>query len=605
MVSRTPPRARFANGPPAARANGTNYKRDRSAGEKDGGRLSETLIPGRTASAARNRERPADVARAGALISTLVIAALGAGASLLLWQAMERDQAREQERDASVVASSLAHVIGARIEEQHLDALRRWAAGAAAADAKDWRDKANVFLADHSGFRALARVEEGRIRELAVSGDGREILGALEPRLGSGGVAPDPIRLPDGRVVLAIRVASASAADAARSTLAVFVPEVSLGRVLEQRAPGYAIRVLCGAEEIYRNAEAERDSSGNHFWATETVRLSSGPDWSVMVHTTELLAGDMRRLAPLLALAAGLLISGLIASLVHVSQTSRSRAAALAYANLGLRERIQATSHDEAEIRRLNAVLEARVEERTSALQETIAELETFNYSVSHDLRSPLGAILNFAAILSEDYGETLDASGREYLQRITSGAAGVVSLMDGLLAFSRSGREELHKARVDVQRLVRELCDEQRAARGEGSCKFEIGELPPAYADPSMVRLIFSNLISNACKFVRNGESPSVEIGARTEGADVVYFIRDQGIGFDMRFAEKLFGVFERLHASDEYEGHGVGLAIVARLARRHGGRAWAEGALGKGATFYLKLPRDGRNGSTPFLYV
>jgi signal transduction histidine kinase len=564
------------------------------------------------------RVRPADVARAGAFISTLAIAALGAGASLLLWQEMEREQTRELERDAAVIASSLAHVIGTRIEEQHLDAMRRWVSVAAtAADSKEWHDEASVFLADHSGFSAVARVRDGAIQDLAVSGDGRETLRALEPRIAElmrrgeapsapGETALGPIRLPDGRVVLALRVATPSDTGALRSTLALFVPGVSLGRLLEQRARGYAIRVLCGTEEIYRNADAERDAPGDRFWAVETVRLSAGPDWSVMVHATELLAGDGRRLAPVLALVAGLLISALIASLVHVSQTSRTRAAALAYANLGLRERIQATSHDEAEIRRLNAVLEGRVEERTAALQETIAELETFNYSVSHDLRSPLGAILNFAAILSEDYGDTLDATAREYLRCITSGATGVVSLMDGLLAFSRSGREEIHKARVDVRRLVEGLRDEQLAARGESSCKFQIGALPPAYADPAMLRLIFSNLISNACKFVRRGDSPRVEIGGKVEGGDVVYFVRDEGIGFDMRFAEKLFGVFERLHASEEYEGHGVGLAIVARMVRRHGGRTWAEGALGKGATFYIKLPaQDGRDGRRAPLYV
>jgi len=554
--------------------------------------------------------------RAGAFISTLVIAGLGAGASLLFWLTMQSQQTSELERDAAVIASSLAHVVGTQIEEQELGALRRWvAAFGQESDPKEWLPKANLFLADHPAFSALARIEDDRIAEVTASGDGGEMLRVLEPRTaeliadqispGESESSVGPIRMPDGRIALAIRVATPSVDGGARKIVAVFVPEIALDRILERRARSYAIRVLCGAEEVYRNADA-LGAPDDVVWAVETVRAGAGPDWSVMVHATELAAGEIRRKAPLVALVAGLLISALIASLVHVSQTSRARAAALDYANIGLREQIRATTHGEAEIRGLNAALEARVAERTGALQETIAELETFNYSVSHDLRSPLGAILNFAAILAEDYGERLDATGRAYLERITSSATGVVSLMDGLLAFSRSGREEIHKARVDVQRLVESLRDEQLAARGAGSCKFQIGDLPPAYADPAMLRLIFSNLISNACKFVRKGDSPQVEIGSRVEGNDVVYFVRDTGIGFDMRFAEKLFGIFERLHAGEEYEGHGVGLAIVARLVRRHGGRAWAEGAVGKGATFYVKLPaQNGRDGNVAFLYV
>jgi len=297
---------------------------------------------------------------------------------------------------------------------------------------------------------------------------------------------------------------------------------------------------------------------------------------------------------PLAALIAGLLISALVASLVHVSQVSRNRAAALAHVNDGLRERIQTNAEGEAEIRRLNAELEARVVERTAALQETIAELETFNYSVSHDLRSPLGAILNFAAILNEDYAQALDGPGRTYLQRISKGATSVVSLMDGLLAFSRSGREELHKTHVDVKRMVESLRDELLAAKGADACRIQIGELPPVRADPAMLRLVFANLLANGCKFVRKGESPRVEVGGSVNGGDVVYFVRDDGVGFDMRFAEKLFRVFERLHATEDFEGHGVGLAIVARLVRRHGGAVWAEGAPGRGATFHLRLPLD-----------
>jgi len=292
------------------------------------------------------------------------------------------------------------------------------------------------------------------------------------------------------------------------------------------------------------------------------------------------------------ALAAGILASALVALCVRSGMLARRRSDALRTATAALERALDEAHRDETNLKRLSEELEARVEERTAELNETIQELETFNYSVSHDLRGPLGAVINFTAILREDSSNRLDAAANECLSRIERSAATAVSMMDALLAYSRSGRTELRRTNLDMRRLVQEVCDELVAVSPKLADAVKIGDLPHAFADENMMRFIFTNLISNSCKFTRHGEPPRVEVGGSASATEVDYFVRDEGIGFDIRFADKLFKVFERLHAGDEYEGHGVGLAIVARMVRRHGGRVWAQGAIGKGAMFSFTVP-------------
>jgi light-regulated signal transduction histidine kinase (bacteriophytochrome) len=211
---------------------------------------------------------------------------------------------------------------------------------------------------------------------------------------------------------------------------------------------------------------------------------------------------------------------------------------------------------------------------------------------VSHDLRGPLGAVINFAAILREDYGDRLDATGVDYLQRIVASASSAVTMMDALLAYSRSGRTELEKTNLDMKRLVKEVCDEVAAGRPQWRSSVKVGDLPNVRADENMMRFIFTNLISNAFKFARKGEDPRVEIDGSPGSDEVVFSVRDHGIGFDMRFADKLFKVFERLHSSDDYAGHGS----VSRSSR-----GWCDGmadaaglgAVDKGAAFSFTVAK------------
>jgi hypothetical protein len=294
-----------------------------------------------------------------------------------------------------------------------------------------------------------------------------------------------------------------------------------------------------------------------------------------------------------LALAAGLAGSALAAGAVGTAERLRGRLRAAEAEHERDASRLETAVDEEQRLRKQVELLEARVRERTAQLEDAILEFETFNYSVSHDLRSPLGAIINLTAILEEDQAPVLDADGRDCVRRIQRCAGAALALTDGILAFSRSGRRETRIERVDVRALFEEVAAEQTLAQPESGCAFRIGALPDVDADPEMLRILASNLLSNACKFVAEGCRPEILVGAEESAHEVTYFVRDAGIGFDMKNADRLFRPFERLHGNSGYAGHGLGLAIVARIVRRHGGRVWADSRPGGGATFFFSLPK------------
>lgn len=246
----------------------------------------------------------------------------------------------------------------------------------------------------------------------------------------------------------------------------------------------------------------------------------------------------------------------------------------------------------EAEVRLLNIELEERVRVRTLQLEAVNKELETFSYSVSHDLRAPLRGIDGFSFILEQEYASKLDATGQHYLARIRESTHRMNQLVNDLLAFSRLGRQEIHKLLVPLLPLLQEVVSDLQPEIAERQVKVTLAnDLPSCEADPGLLRQVFANLLGNALKYSRTRKETQVEVNWKEADGTIIYYVKDNGVGFDMQFADKLFNVFQRLHRADEFEGTGVGLATVSRIITRHGGRIWAEAEVNKGATFYFTL--------------
>ena len=260
-----------------------------------------------------------------------------------------------------------------------------------------------------------------------------------------------------------------------------------------------------------------------------------------------------------------------------------------------LKDEIAERRRAEKEIKKLNEDLERR----TIELEATNKELEAFGYSVSHDLRNPVLAIGGFSRLLLEKYSSHLDGKGHHYLDIILSSTQNMCQLIDDILAFSHSGHRQIEFSNIDMEELAKALFEELKGITLGRMLRLNLNPLPPARCDRSMIRQVFMNLLSNAIKFTKFKETGMIEIGGWIQNGENIYYVRDNGAGFDMEKANELFRVFKRLQNAEEFEGNGVGLALVQRIIHRHGGRVWAEGKINEGATFYFSLPCTLRNES------
>jgi signal transduction histidine kinase len=464
-------------------------------------------------------------------------------------------------------------------------------------------DEAMLLIQTVEDLKVVARVDPSRPEPLLLATQLQAPQEAQDPQL-AGLLAEAKRRSGDDHM-------SAAAIGGAR--YALYVPFTASGRPevlaaivdladwaaeVAGAAGGYALSVEgLGTELLHAGTPGE----GLPWWRGEaTVRIAPASEATLRLRPSAEQVGRWQRgKGPLPWLAGATLAAVLLGTLLHEVQRGQRLVSELESTNALLDERVRETAHKDREVQQLNRELEERVAARTADLDQLVRELEAFNHSVSHDLRSPIGAILNFSTILEEDYGGRLDETGEQILQRIRRSAHSALGLLDGLANLSRTSRQEVSLQWLDMEALIREAFASAAMEAGRSDAELDVGVLPEAFGDRNLVRRLLRNLIDNALKFSRPGIPVQVTASGRPEDGGVAFCIGDNGVGFDMKFAPKLFQAFRRLHGSDEFPGVGVGLAVVELIVRRHGGRVWAESEPGKGArfSFFLPHPRDERN--------
>ncbi len=543
-----------------------------------------------------------DVARerGAPLWLTIFVGVLVATLAVALWQALIVQERAQIERTTVAQASSLKTEIKGLIEPRilALDRMaKRWEVRGKTPRA-EWESDAKLLLAHQPGFQAIGWVDPSFHVRWIVPLTGNEAardlnLASGERRRGALEAARDRRKVTLTRSASLVKggkgfllyVPIFVAGEFDGFILGVFSFRGLLDTVLRNLAPGYAITVFDGARKIYsRNTSGGRHDAG---WVKETNIDLHGLTWRLRVSPGSELLGKAQSSLPEVALAVALLMAVLVTLTVHLAQTARLRATQTEGVNRKLENEIAERKRAEAMVRSLNAELEKRVVGVGAANQE----LEAFTYSVSHDLRAPLRAMDGFSQALLEDYADKLDAEGRDYLKRVRAASVHMGRLVDDLLQLSRTGRAELERTTVDLSKLARATSVELRKTKPDREVTFDIAPGVVAKGDPRLLPIVLENLLGNAWKFTSKHPEARIEFGVTKEDGRPVYYVRDDGAGFEMAYADKLFKPFQRLHSADKFEGNGIGLATVARIVRRHGGRVWADSAVEKGTTVYFTL--------------
>ena len=533
-----------------------------------------------TESKVRRAARAAKAFRIPVLVTVIVSGLCFAG-----WDRLVNERRTQVRAMAELTANQSQRAIAAGVRE-YVFALRNLAgvwSTVGIRPLEEWRANAEVLIESFPALDYVIWIHPDGHR-YRVAARGNESAAEIEPgepsqsdtasligpeRDGGGGALGFRVSLP-------VRTGSAHP-----GTLEARVnAERLLAEVLQQWAPGYAIRVKWNDEELFRRDEPSTDSE-LQWWTIETpVPLVLGATWTVTLAPTPELAAAWLPPDTHYLLALGVVLALALGMLTHQLGISFLRSRALAEGNRTL-------VADTEELRRLNELLEARVAGRT-------AELESLAHSFSHDLKSPLGAILNFSAILVEDHRDQLDEEALDILGRIRRSATRATHLLDGLLRLDRARRATLDVQEIDMSSLARDAFAQVQEAASDREVELVLEPLPTAHGDPFLVGDVLANLFDNALKFSRGREKRCVMMRGSRAGAESVYEITDNGQGFDMQYADKLFGVFERLHMSPEIPGTGVGLALVKKIIQRHGGRVWGEGEIDRGARFTFTLPAE-----------
>ncbi|MEZ4332535.1 MAG: ATP-binding protein [Myxococcota bacterium] len=508
--------------------------------------------------------------------------------SLALWGLLVADR-REQvlattRRTAWETQAALEEGFDQQLEQ--LGALRdgwsRFGLGSQA----EWQENMRQRLESLPGLASIVWVDAAsdRSRFIAAPGESdaairRDLAHARAPI--SGDRLEGPARASSGEAQYRIRLPLSGPDGHAGVLQARFDVTRFLDDLLKARALGFVLSVWWDEEEIFERGERVADDWLPWWRVDGIVSLPLDRHWTIVHRPTPAFAAERLSPTPHYLLGAGLLLGVMLAVVAYQFLLIVRQSKVLAASNRALEQR--------------GVELESRVAERTEALRDAVTELESFNYSVSHDLRSPLGAIQNFAAILEEDYRDRpLDGEGQALIARIQRSARRATMLLEDLLQLSRAGRAALTFEPVDMRALAWETIAQVRAAEreGEGEVEFVVESLPIAMGDRTLLGDVFVNLIGNAVKYTRGCEKRRIVVTGRVVDDECTYEVSDNGQGFDMRYVDKVFGLFERLHAQDDVEGTGIGLAMVARIVKRHGGRVWAEGRIGEGARFSFALP-------------